>query len=71
MSTIEDVTAAHGESRQSADARYLQSVIRDGRATEIMDMIREMDSVCAILEIQDSFKTPTEAIRNLLSQIEE
>ena len=67
MSTLEDVTRAPDETKESGDARYLASVIKDGRATEIMDMIREMDSVCAILEIQDSFETPTEAIRKLLS----
>ena len=33
------------------DAEYLQNAIRDGRATEIMDMVRAMDEVVHALEI--------------------
>lgn len=68
MATIEDITRADGESKESVDGRYLAAAIKDGRASEIMDMIREMDEVCAILEIQDIFETPTEAIRKLLQK---
>lgn len=47
------------------DAEYLQNAIRDGRATEIMDMVRAMDEVVHALEIEDDFTPPVEAINRL------
>jgi len=47
------------------DVKYLKSAIRDGSATEIMDMVRQMDDVVHALEIEDSFESPVEAINKL------
>lgn len=55
------------EQRSELDRKYLEQVLRDGRASEIMDMVREMDNVCSVLGIQESFTTPTDAIKKLMS----
>lgn len=57
------------EHTEQSDADYLRGAIANGQAHEIMAMIREMDSVCAALGIQESFETPTEAIRKLLAKL--
>jgi hypothetical protein len=52
---------------EKADAKYLQSAIRDGEAHVIMGMVREMDAVVHLLGIEDSFETPSEMILKLLA----
>lgn len=64
--SIDEITRKVGETREEADARYLQSAIRDGQATEIMNMVRDMDDIVHLLGIEDSFETPCEAIRKLM-----
>lgn len=47
------------------DVNYLESAIKNGHATEVMDMVRMMDDVVHALEIEDGFETPVEAINAL------
>lgn len=49
------------------DVAYLESAIRDGHATEIMDMVRELDRIVQLLGIADSDVTPSEEVEKLLA----
>jgi hypothetical protein len=53
---------------EEEDAEYLRSAIANRQATEIMDMVREMDDIVHLLGIEDSFEKPTEAIRRLMEK---
>ena len=57
--------------REERDARYLLAAIKDGQAGQIMDMVREMDFVVHELGIADSFKRPSEEIRQINTKLEE
>lgn len=48
------------------DVAALEMAIKNGQATEIMDMVREMDSVVHALGIEDSFEKPSDRIKRLL-----
>jgi len=48
------------------DIAYLENAIKNGRATEIMDMIREMDEVVHALGIEDDFEKPSDRIKRLI-----
>ena len=54
------------------DVDYLERAIRDGEATVIMDMIREMDDVVHALGIEDSDEKPSDAIKRIIrSELED
>lgn len=55
------------------DVATLESAIKDGQATEIMDMVREMDEVVHALGIEDiSDEKPSDKIKRLIrDQIED
>jgi hypothetical protein len=48
------------------DVASLERAIKDGQATEIMDMIREMDAVVHALGLEDSFEKPSDRIKRLI-----
>lgn len=54
------------------DVDALYRAIKNGQATEIMDMVREMDAVVHALGLEDDFEKPSDRIKRLLrEQIED
>lgn len=50
------------------DVDALKRAIQNGQATEIMDMVREMDAVVHALGIEDDFEKPSDRIKRLLRE---
>lgn len=50
-------------SNEEADALALQRAIKDGQAHQIMDMVREMDEIVAIMGLQSSHESPIDVLR--------
>ena len=48
------------------DVEALKNAIKNGPATEIMDMVREMDAVVHALGLEDDFEQPSDRIKRLL-----
>jgi hypothetical protein len=48
------------------DVEALKNAIKNGQATEIMDMVREMDAVVHALGLEDDFAKPSDRIKRLL-----
>lgn len=50
------------------DVAALERAIQNGQATEIMDMVREMDAVVHALGLEDDFEKPSDRIKRLLRE---